>query len=333
MEPWTPAIASPELWFDAADSATLELDGSAVSAWSDKSGYGRSVSNTGAARPTLMPAGLAGLPVLSFDGGDALRNLTTMPGLLENVGQAMAFVVRKYPAAQTVPRMSLCIRGGSPGNTRLGVEAGRTANKAEVGWRRGDALSYERSTPDGSMDDQWHIQCAVADWVAATLSQYMDGALESTTTPISPPGTIARVASMGVIVGGNPSGTADLMLGEIAEIVLVHSVDSELRQRIEGYLAHKWGLAGGLPAEHPYKATAPFMGQVSGVVTDTSGAPSARLVRAYNRSTGRLVAETTSDETTGAYSIDVPDGEVQVVVLDDDAGDLHNDIIMRVLPE
>ena len=29
------------------------------------------------------------------------------------------------------------------------------------------------------------------------------------------------------------------------------------RQKIEGYLAHKWGLAASLPADHPYKDAAP----------------------------------------------------------------------------
>jgi hypothetical protein len=29
------------------------------------------------------------------------------------------------------------------------------------------------------------------------------------------------------------------------------------RQRVEGYLAHKWGLTANLPADHPYKNAAP----------------------------------------------------------------------------
>jgi hypothetical protein len=29
------------------------------------------------------------------------------------------------------------------------------------------------------------------------------------------------------------------------------------RQKLEGYLAHKWGLAANLPADHPYKSAAP----------------------------------------------------------------------------
>ena len=32
------------------------------------------------------------------------------------------------------------------------------------------------------------------------------------------------------------------------------------RQRVEGYLAHKWLLTGSLPADHPYKSTAPTNG-------------------------------------------------------------------------
>jgi hypothetical protein len=31
------------------------------------------------------------------------------------------------------------------------------------------------------------------------------------------------------------------------------------RQRIEGYLAHKWGLVGSLPSGHPYKTAAPTL--------------------------------------------------------------------------
>ena len=34
------------------------------------------------------------------------------------------------------------------------------------------------------------------------------------------------------------------------------------RQRIEGYLAHKWGTTALLPAAHPYKSAAPTNGLV-----------------------------------------------------------------------
>jgi hypothetical protein len=45
---------------------------------------------------------------------------------------------------------------------------------------------------------------------------------------------------------------------DIAEFVFTDaSLSSADIERIEGYLAHKWGLEGSLPADHPYKTFAP----------------------------------------------------------------------------
>lgn len=71
---------------------------------------------------------------------------------------------------------------------------------------------------------------------------------------------------------------------------------------------------------------------VSGVVYDDTSAPCARVVRAYRRSDGALVDQTVSDAVTGAYELICTSDEVDRVVLDDDAGTLHNDLIDRVIP-
>jgi hypothetical protein len=48
------------------------------------------------------------------------------------------------------------------------------------------------------------------------------------------------------------------LVGDIAEIVLINAKDSTSdRQKMEGYLAWKWGLEGDLPVGHPYKSAAP----------------------------------------------------------------------------
>jgi hypothetical protein len=47
-------------------------------------------------------------------------------------------------------------------------------------------------------------------------------------------------------------------VGSIAEaIILPTALAAPERQRIEGYLAWKWGLQGNLPADHPWKAAPP----------------------------------------------------------------------------
>ena len=71
---------------------------------------------------------------------------------------------------------------------------------------------------------------------------------------------------------------------------------------------------------------------ISGNVKDASGANAARTVRLYRRSDGMFVGSTTSDPSTGNYSFDsFYGGEMQRIVLDDDAGTLYNDLIDRVL--
>ncbi len=71
---------------------------------------------------------------------------------------------------------------------------------------------------------------------------------------------------------------------------------------------------------------------ISGNVKDASGANAARTVRIYRRSDGMYIGSTTSDPSTGNYSFDsFYGGEIQRIVLDDDAGALYNDLIDRVL--
>jgi hypothetical protein len=55
-------------------------------------------------------------------------------------------------------------------------------------------------------------------------------------------------------------GSAQMPDGAFAECILTTDVTTNNRQKVEGYLAHKWGLAGNLPEGHPYKANPPGNG-------------------------------------------------------------------------
>ena len=69
------------------------------------------------------------------------------------------------------------------------------------------------------------------------------------------------------ILDGDTSGWTDFTIGNYPSyefagafheiIFLEGEIDYVTRNRIEGYLAHKWGLTSNLPASHPYKNTAP----------------------------------------------------------------------------
>jgi hypothetical protein len=58
-----------------------------------------------------------------------------------------------------------------------------------------------------------------------------------------------------VLTHNNILYSNDAVIGEI--ICIDGVVSTTEREKIEGYLAHKWGLATNLPSNHPYKTSAP----------------------------------------------------------------------------
>lgn len=67
-------------------------------------------------------------------------------------------------------------------------------------------------------------------------------------------------------------------------------------------------------------------------VLDDAGSPAVRTVRAYERATGKLIAQKNSDASGDFAMRLLTSSEKQLVYLDDAAGGLYNDLIHRVLP-
>jgi len=42
-------------------------------------------------------------------------------------------------------------------------------------------------------------------------------------------------------------------------VVIQSAAGTATRQLIEGYFAHRWGLEGSLPGDHPYKTDPPYV--------------------------------------------------------------------------
>jgi trimeric autotransporter adhesin len=59
-------------------------------------------------------------------------------------------------------------------------------------------------------------------------------------------------------LGNRFAANANGMNGKMSEVVMVSStLPTDDRQKLEGYLAWKWGLTANLPVDHPYKTTPP----------------------------------------------------------------------------
>jgi hypothetical protein len=133
--PWTPASlgSSLALWLDAQDAASITLNGSTVSQWSDKSGNLRHLSQGVAAnQPTYLPVGFSGKPSLRTDGNDSLQIGATSLG--RNVGGLTAAIVGMHPVGATfnANACDIIIYTANAGGTRLYLGPNPSASTQQV---------------------------------------------------------------------------------------------------------------------------------------------------------------------------------------------------------
>ena len=241
---WTPADITTAIWLDAKDSATLTLDGSSnVEQWDDKSGNARHYSQaTSTDRPGFESAGLNSQETVFFDTGEHLEGPDwasgddhTFIGVFDPVGSGD----RRYMFASGVDASS-----GS--NDPLLLIAFRNNNQ-DVGYFDGTSWRGAAAGTTGAQILEWLL-----DGTAGTGEVFRDGA------SIDTPAYSANNIQQGTNLGARTGAANNWSLSRISELVKIDGVASQDdREKMEGYLAHKWGLEANLPAAHPYKSSPP----------------------------------------------------------------------------
>lgn len=245
MALWTPADITTALWLDASDSGTLfdaTTGGSAVAAdgavarWEDKSGNARHATQpTEANRPLRKTSVQNSLDVLRFDGLDD----HLLHGLV-STSSVSSFVAYKLISLQTGYRGIIAV---GENNSNGSMILARIDGFAKWGtFSSGNILANSDATTNPT------IKVLLDNSTATGNSLFSDGSSDGTFSgnPVGQP--IKHI-------GGYSSQKTN---ADIYEIVVVGSiVSTDDRQKTEGYLAHKWGLAGSLPNDHPYKSAAP----------------------------------------------------------------------------
>lgn len=238
---WTPAAITPALWLDAADSATLTLDGSAVSAWADKSGNGRHATRSSTSRPTISSASLNGLDEIAFNGSTQYFDIAG--GLPVTQGMSVFVVFRRSAAGV----FSLALGGSAAESPPY-----------DLLWFT-DNVRYSALNAGASFNTHGSSSSATGAFLSSLVRGASNVELWVNGTTSGGPQTAFSVSGASALAyvgrrGGNYHN------GRIAEVVtLASEATTEDRQKVEGYLAHKWGLAGSLPFDHPYKDDPPYV--------------------------------------------------------------------------
>jgi hypothetical protein len=226
---WTPADlgAALALWLDADDAGTITLNGTTVAQWDDKSGNGNHVSNGVAAnQPVYEATGFNGLPTVNWGPfTHALRTSMSLP-----VTDLNLFFV----ADPNLPTQTSYI---------LDIE-----NARRIFATNGPIFSGSWNPASNPITGAGQ---RIYGFTTGPTNQivYENGTAVSTLPPI-PAAVVSGVVALGNRFLSNNNG----LNGKMSEVVMVSStMTSDDRQKLEGYLAWKWGLTFELPADHPYK--------------------------------------------------------------------------------
>jgi len=250
---WTPAEIETLGWYDASNTRSIVAPTGSVVQWKDKSGRKLHLTQTETTnQPSTFVETLNGRNLIVSDGNDflAVTNFT-----LPSSGNLSMFVVaRPEPSSEFQALYSM---GDSTNGFQL-ENAGFVNFYPRV--RTSETTFPAGPSGAGSLRNgpsTYHMQFC---WTNNAVDIIIDGFFRSyrsgtyTNGPYNTKLSTSQTLRMFANTVGNP---VRHMRGKVGEIVIIESCSPRLRQIIEGYLGHKWGIATNLPIDHPYKDEPP----------------------------------------------------------------------------
>ncbi len=322
---WTPSNITVAAWYDAADAGTVLTSGSAVTNWLDKSGNNRHVAQTNS---TQQPSYASS--IITFDGTtNFLFNSSPFVYAMGSVDVYMVAAVNTDSDRRIVSETSIFTNSTiyAPAQTCQGTGAVTSCMSAFV---RNDtnATTFWNTTQLSAIgafnintnnlyhwrDSGTSFAGRVAGGSPTTVSYTRSGTV-----------TVNRFAIGAVGPRLSSTNGSTFVNAGIREIVITGILPDSNREKMEGYLAHKWSLQTNLPQNHPYKnepplamlsvaVTAPTNGHVfltGSSVTATVSVESGTMPYDVTFYTNSAVAWSTNSASTNLFNINLgalPDG-------------------------
>tara|TARA_B100000085_G_scaffold273922_1_gene289951 strand:+ start:4232 stop:5257 length:1026 start_codon:yes stop_codon:yes gene_type:complete len=239
-------------WYSASHSSTITKHPSndkygEITVWADKSGNSNDLTGNG--NPTTVASTQNSLNVIDLDGDDffLLENYSTPAN-----GNLQAFIVCEITACNNNQDSILSMNAA---NKDWQISAGNSKQFRGI-------LHFANQTPHGSTTVASNAGLKGYHMFCADLDKTDDGQYRLLVDGKVLPGTLVRTYSdkisspvdFGVF---RNRGENQFPQGFVAEVLLLNNTDNTVREKVEGYLAHKWGIESLLPGSHPYKASAP----------------------------------------------------------------------------
>lgn len=244
---WLPSETSPKAWYDASDTSTITASSNIISQVDDKSGNGfnLNVLTAGKTGPKTGIQTLNGLNVFTWDTiGQVLEN-NSFAHDQDSSGLYFA-VIFKCITDNAQDFVLAGTESNAPGN-RMAIRRNSSLNSLQIIGGSGTGSNILLGSSPGSTPEGEDF-LVVSKFNGLNSHIRIDGELLKS-------GNIGTNAFSSLNIGANEA-EASTIKGYIAELVFF--TDSSDEEKIEGYMAHKWGLTSSLPSNHSYKISFPL---------------------------------------------------------------------------
>lgn len=241
-------------WYDASDSSSITLSSSRVVTWTDKSNNSNNLNIAVTTFPTYNTRTQNGLKVVDFNTqGNSIGNtFMNVPAVSQSW-----FIVCQVDAIYGNGASIMSYMTRNPDNGASGWQMYAYDNDVFVGaLGRGTPppgslnLEYQQPRPIGaSLNGEYHMFEVTFDRSLSATSVYLNGSLKDSKADTLPFNQITG-ARFRLFVN---RASNQFCTGTAAEVICMNGVSATERNKIEGYLAWKWGLVSKLPSNHPYK--------------------------------------------------------------------------------
>ena len=263
---FSPLDLSPGLWVDAADVTTITGSTSTVSQWRDKSGNNRHLNQTTASyRPTYKWNAQNGLSVVSFDGSNDYMDGTGLgtPGSIS----AFAVINRHSAVANGV----LLASDGAWSGTKLHLATDSNGLNSKMALNGGGSIvGSNTKTLNAWSIDTFH-RGDVTNW-GSTGTIFHNGSTDATASLGA--NTLLSLSAFNIGNWHDGSSRQRHLDGDLAELIIyTANLSDHDRQRVEVYLARKWGLLSIMPSPVPSPSDAsknPYVSTIGGNSVTTS---------------------------------------------------------------
>lgn len=331
--PWTPAdlTAGLELWLDAADASARTVASGVVSELQDKSGNNWHAQQADSSRRPGLTT-INGQDALVFDGSnDFLDNAIAEIPLAER----QFFVVLKVLtleansgifSASAQPEADWSSDRGFA-FTQTSPAGGLRNASANFGGGFGSGPAFEINT---STIDALETNAVMVRYNINTGEIWANAAVEGSDAGGAYLTRSRGGYAIGTRINKDGSRTADNLFSHfvLCEVVATSILSAPDTDKVWGYLAHKWGLQGKLPALHPYKTDPPgedtgSFGQITGTVKiDGVGVERQLIGISYEpqligdeETPRRIVVGEATSAADGTYTLETPGFLDEVIVL------------------